>query len=60
MRGFFQGRRQNFESRGRTSALDANERNDHGADVFSVLEKVVERTGLPWEKFVCLATDGAT
>ncbi|CAN7950549.1 unnamed protein product [Ixodes hexagonus] len=30
-----------------------------GADTISVIEKVVERAGLPWEKLVCLATDGA-
>lgn len=30
-----------------------------GADTVSTIERVVDRAGLPWEKLVCLATDGA-
>lgn len=30
-----------------------------GADIASVLEKAIDRAGLPWESLVCLATDGA-
>ena len=30
-----------------------------GHDIFQALEKCIEKHGLPWDRLVCLATDGA-